>query len=268
MWLIDTHCHLTSHRFDADRAAVLDGFAAEELWRAITIGTGVADGQQALALAKAHPEHLACTVGLDPYTCHEAGDGFATQLAAMEALLRRGGFCALGEIGIEYHHEVNARLVQMDQFSAQLDLARSLDLPVVIHIREGGTQGGADAHADALAVMQAHPGRGVVHSFAGNRDHARTYLDLGYHLAFNGMVTYPRNEALRQAAALVPNDRLLVETDSPYLPPQSHRGRRNEPARVRSIAQALADLRGEREDDLAAWTTKNACELFSLPRPW
>ncbi len=260
--LVDTHCHLTNGRFDADRATVIDGLAPA-LWRTMTIGTGLEDGRAARALALAHPDRLACAVGLDPFSCHEAGDAFPTALSGLEALLAEGGFSALGEVGLEYYHQLLPKPVQREHFAAQLALARRLDLPVVIHLR--------DAWEDGLEVLRAHRGcRGIIHSFSGTEVEARACLDLGWHLSFNGTVTYKANDALRQAARIVPADRLLIETDAPYLPPLPLRGRRNEPTWVAAVVRLLAEVRGEREDDVAAWTTQNACKLlgWALPPMW
>ncbi len=263
--LIDTHCHLTSERFAVDREALITGLPEQGIWRALTIGTGLADAREVHALVSLFPQRLAGAAGLDPYSCHEAGDGFAAQLGELEALLRAGGFVALGEIGLEYHHQVNPRELQIAQFEAQLDLAVRLDLPVVIHIRDGA---GRPAHEDALAVLARNPAsRGVIHSFSADAATAGRFLELGWHLSFNGMLTYPRNTDLRAAAAIVPADHLLVETDAPYLPPTPHRGKRCEPAWVALTAAALAELRGEREDDVRAWTTRTACRLFGLEFP-
>ena len=261
--LIDTHCHLTNQRFAADRDEVIAGLRATGIWQVMTIGTGVADARAALALSQANPGLIACAAGLDPYSCHEAGGNFDTEMAALEALLRGGGFSALGEIGLEYFHQVNPHTQQIAQFEAQLALAENLSLPVVIHIR--------DAHADGLATLARHRGnRGVIHSFSGDAQRARAYLDLGWHLSFNGMLTYKGNDALREAARIIPADRLLVETDAPYLPPVPHRGRRCLPGMTADTCALLADLRGERDDDVRAWTTRNACTLFGweLPPEW
>ncbi len=263
--LIDTHCHLTSEHFAADRDTVITSLPEHGVWRAVTIGTGIADAQAVHTLVARHPTRLAGAAGLDPYSCFESGAGFTEQLAALEALLRGGGFVALGEIGLEYHHQLNPRDLQIEQFEAQLDLAVRRDLPVVIHIRDGAQR---PAHDDALAVLARNPAsRGVIHSFSADAVTAGRFLELGWHLSFNGMVTYPKNIALRAAAAIVPADRLLVETDAPYLPPTPHRGKRCEPGWVALTAAALAEERGEREDDLRAWTTRTACRLFKLELP-
>ena len=266
--LIDTHCHLTGERFAADRDALITGLPEQGIWRAISIGTGIEDARAVAALVARFPERLAGAAGLDPHTCHEACAQFPELLTELDALLAEGGFVALGEIGIEYHHRLNAPLVQIAQFEAQLDLAQRHQLPVVIHVREGNAGDGRDAHADTLALLASHPrNHGVIHSFAGTAQHARAYLDLGWHLSFNGMLTYKANDALREAARLVPADRLLLETDAPYLPPIPHRGRRCDPSMMTITSALMAELRGERDEDIRAWTTRNACKLYRLDLP-
>jgi TatD DNase family protein len=262
--LVDTHCHLTNARFAADLPAVLAAAREAGLGRVITIATGLADGIAAKAIADADPGYVSWTIGLDPFSCHEAGDGFARQLDGLRAVLAAGGDAgprAVGEIGLEYHHHLDPHPVQIERFAAQLDLAAEYALPVVIHCR--------DAHADMLDVLAAHPrNRGVIHSFIGEAATARRYLDLGWHLSFNGTATFKANGFLREAAALVPADRILIETDAPYLAPVPLRGRRCEPGHVVHTLDVLADVRAQRREDLAAWTTRNAVELFRLPPLW
>lgn len=256
--VIDTHCHLTHPRFTSDLPAVLSRARSSGIARMITIGTGIADAYAAREIARAHPTAVHCSAGLDPFACHEAGDAFDQRFAELDALLASNDFCAVGEIGLEYHHPLGSHEVQIAQLERLLDLAVARDLPVIIHVR--------DAHPDMLACLRRHPRcRGVIHSFDGNADEARAYLDLGYHLSLNGMVTFKPKDYLRTAAALVPNDRLLVETDSPYLAPVPERGKRCEPALVLHTLRAIAELRGQREEDLAQWTTRTATKLFGLP---
>lgn len=258
--LVDTHCHLTNPRFAADRDAVLARARAAGCHRLLGIGTGCADARLALALARAEPDLVAAAAGLDPFSCHEAGEAIDAAFADLDRLLADGGFVAVGECGLEYHHEVCPHAIQAEHLERHIDLARRHRLPLILHVR--------DAHPDMLALLARHPGlAGVVHSFSGGPAEARAYLDLGWHLAFNGMITFKGNDDLRAAAALVPADRLLIETDAPYLPPVPHRGRRNEPAHVALVAEALAEARAERPDDLRAWTARNACLLFALPLP-
>ncbi len=266
--LLDTHCHLTGERFAADRETLIPTLPEHGIWRAISIGTGIEDARAVAALVAQFPQRLAGAAGLDPHTCHEAGEAFASQLAELDQLLQSGAFVALGEVGIEYHHRLNEPQVQIDQFEAQLELAHRHRLPVVIHVREGTAGDGRDAHADTLALLARHRGnRGVIHSFAGTPEHARAYLNLGWHLSYNGMLTYKANDVLREAARITPADRLLLETDAPYLPPIPHRGRRCDPSMIAITCARLAEIRGERDDDVRAWTTRNACKLFGLELP-
>ncbi len=255
--LIDTHCHLTNQRFASDQAAVITQAQAAGITSMMTIGTGVADAQNCLALSEKYPGIIYCSAGLDPFSCHEAGEHFNSELASLDNLLASGSFRALGEIGLEYFHTLAPHDQQKLHFEAQLDLAVKYDLPVVIHSR--------DAHPDVLAILRRHSkNRGVIHSFTGTVADAHAFLEIGWHLSFNGMVTFKANDELRAAAAIVPNDRLLVETDSPYLAPVPFRGRRCEPAYVQHTVQIIAEQRGQRIEDIAAWTTRNAKLLFGF----
>lgn len=256
--LIDTHCHLTNARFDEDRDEAIRRAREAGLGRCILIGTGLSDAAAVRDLADRYPDFLSCAAGLDPFSCHEAGDRFAETFAAYRSMLESGSYCAVGEIGLEYHHKLSPHGVQIEQLEILLDLAVDLKLPVILHVR--------DAHEDMLAVLARHPeNRGVVHSFIGDAAIAKRYLELGYFLSFNGTLTFKANDFLRQAAAMVPNDRLLIETDSPYLAPMPLRGRRCEPAFVAHTLRMLAELRGQRVEDVGDWTTKNAVALFKLP---
>ena len=255
--VIDTHCHLTNSRFDNDRDAVIAAAQVAGVAQMMTIGTGIDDARACLALAERFPGVLACSAGLDPHTCFEAGDRFPAQLAELETLLASRRFSALGEIGLEFHHQVAPKDVQIAQFEAQLDLAVRLDLPVVIHSR--------DAHPDTTMVLARNPrSRGVIHSFTGTVTDVRGFLDLGWFISLNGILTFKGSDDLRAAAKLVPADRLLIETDAPYLAPLPLRGRRCEPGHVMHTLNFLAELRGERPEDVAAWTTRNARQLFRL----
>jgi TatD DNase family protein len=256
--LIDTHCHLSHARFDGDREAMIAAAQAAGVARMITIGTGTADARRCLEIAASHPGIVHCAAGIDPHSVHDAGGRFADELADLATLLRSGAFVALGEIGLEYFHRLDDKPRQIACFEAQLALAAELALPVVIHSR--------DAHADMLVVLARHPAcRGVIHSFTGTAEEARAFLALGWHLGFNGMVTFKGNDVLRAALAATPNDRLLIETDSPYLAPVPLRGKRCEPALVVHTLALIAEVRGQRVEDLAAWSTRNAEELFRLP---
>lgn len=254
--LIDTHAHVQMRQFDADRDTVIAAARAAGVERLIVPGTDVATSADAVDLAARHPGRVFAAVGTHP---HDATTLDAAALDAQRALARRPGVVAIGEIGLDYYRDLSPRDAQRAALVAQLDLARELDLPVILHNR--------DSHADLVALLRAHAAgvRGVLHCFIGDQAMARDALDLGFWLSFAGPVTYPRNTELAAVAAWAPLDRILVETDCPYLAPQPVRGRRNEPRYVEMTARRVAELRGMTFADLAAATTRNAVELFSLP---
>jgi len=255
--MIDTHCHLTHPRFSSDLDGVIRRAREAGLGGCVTIGTGAEDAARALELARRWPDFVHCTAGIDPFTSHRCGDRFDEEVAALEALLGRGGFVGLGEIGLDYHYELDRALVQTERFRRQLMVAERLGLPVVVHVRE--------AHDDMAAILAEHPrSHGVVHSFTAGPAEAQRYLALGWHLGFNGVATFKNAPEVREAARLAPQDRILIETDSPYLAPVPHRGKRCEPAYVVHTLACLASARDCDVADLAAATTRNAQRLFGL----
>lgn len=255
--LVDTHAHLTHRRFDGDVDGVLERFEAAGIVACVTIGTGTEDAARARDLARRHPRFLAATAGLDPFSAHAAGEGFDDALQRLSEMLREGGFVAVGEIGLDYHYDLDPRPVQRERFERQLDLAKDVGLPVVIHVR--------DAHDDMAAILADHPrNHGVVHSFTAGPKEAERYLERGWHLAFNGVATFKNAEDVREAARITPVNRLLFETDSPYLSPAPRRGERCEPAFVALTARSVAEARGDDLGTLASATTDNARRLFGL----
>lgn len=247
MRLVDSHCHLDDPRFDADRDEVLARAWAAGLERIITIGTGPGSWPRAVALAAAEPR-VRFALGLHP---HEAGRGDA--LGELRSLLAQA--VAVGEIGLDHHYDFAPRAAQRDVFAAQLDLAQRVGLPIVIHEREA---------ADEVLALLDREGcpPGVWHCFSGGPDLAAEVLRRGLHLSFGGLSTFVATVAA--AARVCPRERLLLETDAPYLAPVPHRGRRNEPAFVAATAAHLARLRGEGVEDLAAGAADNAARLFRL----
>jgi len=257
--VIDTHCHLTHAEFAGDADDAIARAIAAGVTACVTIGTGVDDGLRARELALRHAGVVFATAGLDPFSSHAAGAEFDDAFQSLVRLLGAGGFVAVGEIGLDYHYDLDPRKVQAERLERQLDLADRLHLPVVIHVR--------DAHDDMAAILEAHPGnRGVIHSFTGGPEDAKRYLAIGWYLAFNGVVTFKNADEVRVAARLVPLDRILVETDSPYLAPSPKRGARCEPAFVAHTLQALAAARGEDASVLESATTANARALFRFDR--
>jgi TatD DNase family protein len=257
--MIDTHCHLTNARFADDVDDVLMRAHAAGVETCVTIGTGIEDATRARDLAARHAGTVYATAGLDPFSSHAAGASFDPALAALDELLAGGGFVAVGEIGLDYHYDLDPRPVQAERLERQLELADRRGLPVVIHVR--------DAHADMAAVLARHPRvGGVIHSFTGGPDAARRYLDLGWSLAFNGVLTFKNAAEIREAARRAPLDRVLIETDSPFLAPVPVRGGRCEPAYVAHILSALAEIRSEDAAALEAATTANARTVFGIVR--
>ena len=255
--MIDTHCHLTHHKLRDDEDGVVARAREAGLCSCVSIGTGVEDAERVKALTRRHEGFVFGTAGLDPFSSHDAGDGFDEAFDRLSATLREGGFVAVGEIGLDYHYDLDPRPVQAERFERQLDLAVRLGLPVVIHVRE--------AHEDMASILSAHPrSHGVIHSFTAGPSEAESYLELDWYLAFNGVLTFPRAEAVREAACLCPEERLLIETDSPYLAPVPQRGRRCEPAFVAHTLDRLAETRGEERERLRAATSANARRLFAL----
>jgi TatD DNase family protein len=253
--LIDTHAHLDDEKFRADLPAVLERAAAAGVRRVLTVATTARDSAACVALAGQYPS-LAATVGIQPNNVAEAGPADWDEVLRLVTGER---VAAVGETGLDRYWKFTPFPQQEDYFARHLELARRQGLPVVIHCRE--------AEADVVRMLRDDfdrhgPVRGVMHSFTGDWETARACLEMGLYISFAGMVTYKNAQALREVAARVPADRLLVETDSPYLAPVPVRGRRNEPAFVAHTAACLAALRGEEPARLAEQTTHNARALF------
>jgi TatD DNase family protein len=246
----DSHCHIPYGSVGVD---AIEEAAAAGVGRVITVGTDASQSAAAIEVARAHADVWA-TVGLHP---HDASQG----LDEVRHLLASRGpeVVAVGECGLDYHYDHSPRDVQRQAFAAQISLAAELDLALVIHTRE--------AWDDTFAILAAEtrPERVVFHCFSGGPDEARRALDLGAHLSFSGIVTFKGAEDVRGAAALCPIDRLLVETDAPYLAPVPYRGRPNRPAFVPLIGAAVASLRGVASGVIELASTANAGTVFCLP---
>jgi TatD DNase family protein len=257
--VIDSHCHLADDAFVADLNAVIERAQSAGLTQALCIlaAENETEAVRARALTRVWPA-VRFGIGLHP---HQAGR-FSGRESDVVPLVR-GAIAsipearALGEIGLDYHYDFAPSDVQQTVFRLQIRLARELELPIVIHTRE--------AEDDTLAILREEAGRavrGVMHCFTGTRRLAEEALALGMHISFAGIVTFPKGANVREIAALVPADRLLCETDSPYLAPTPHRGKRNEPAWVVRVAEELASLRGVPVDDLRRQTSENFAALF------
>lgn len=253
--LIDTHLHLHMAQFDSDRAAVVERAAAAGVTRMVEVGYDLESSRAALGLAERYPEVFA-VVGIQPHYAAAADDAWLDEVRRLAAHPRA---VAIGEIGLDYYHDRAPHEAQERLFRAQLALARELGLPVVIHSR--------DAQADTVRVLRdaARGQPGIMHSFSGDWEYAAACLEVGFMLSFSGPVTFAKALELHDAARRAPLDRILTETDSPYLSPHPLRGKRNEPARVRLVAEQLAALRGIALEDLAAAVWRNAAGIFGLP---
>jgi TatD DNase family protein len=243
-------------QFAADRETVIATAFSSGIGRMIVPGIDVETSKAAIDLAQQHAGRIFAGVGTHP---HDASTLTPAALVEQRMLAHEPGVVAIGEIGLDFYRNLSPRDVQRDALVAQLALARELDLPVILHNRE--------SHEEMISLLRAHAAglRGVFHCFIGDRAMATDALDLGFYLSFAGPLTYPRNEDLRDVAAWAPADRILVETDSPYLSPQPLRGKRNEPQHVALVARILSQARGVSEEEVATLTTRNASALFRLP---
>lgn len=258
MSLVDTHCHLDFDSFDADRDAVVARAAAAGVTRIVIPAVDLTNCDAVLALADRYPGVYAA-VGVHP---NSTAGWRSRDLGALRRLAAHPKVVAIGEIGLDYYWDKSPHLTQQAAFGAQLELAAELNLPVIVHNR--------DATADTLTLLRLSPlaGRprpGVLHSFSADADAARAALELGFWIGFTGPITYKTADALRAVAATVPLDRILIETDAPFLAPQPQRGQRNEPAFVTAVADRLAALHTLPTAVFAAQTTRNAEALFGLP---
>ncbi len=254
MKLVDSHVHLDHEQFRPDLEALLARAREQGIHRMLTIGTG--DGPPKLDCAvelAAKYAGVAATVGVHP---HEAAKADAHAFDELRALLREASVLAMGEIGLDYHYDFSPREVQREVFVEQLRIAREAGKPIIIHTRE--------AWGDTVEILRREwSGAGIMHCFTGDEQQAREALELGFYLSFGGVVTFNKADVVRAAAAMVPDDRLLVETDAPYLAPVPHRGKRNEPAFMVETVRKLASVRGVPMEHIAAITTDNFERLMA-----
>ena len=256
MKLFDSHCHLDDERFDADRAETIDRVQAGGVQRCVCVGSDLPSSKRCIALADAY-DFIYAAAGVHP---HEAKDAPADYLDRLKALLAHPKVVALGEIGLDYYYDLSPRDTQRRVMEEQIDLALETDMPVIFHIR--------DAHGEMLERLKARGGRlpaGVIHCCSASAEMVREYLKMGFYISFAGPITFKNAAAPVAASREVPLDRLLIETDSPYLAPVPLRGRRNEPANVRYILEKQAEIHGVAPEELAEITFRNACALYRIP---
>ena len=253
--LADSHAHIDDERFDADRDEVVARALAAGVSLIVNIGADMASSARSVALAEKYPGIYAA-VGMHP---HDSQDMKENDYRQLEQWANHPKVVAIGEIGLDYHYDLSPRSVQKEVFLRQLDLARKTGKPFIIHERE--------AHADMLDIIRnaARGLNGVFHCFSGSVETAREYLKMGFYISVAGPVTFSKSLKTKEVAKAIPLDRLLVETDSPYLTPQPFRRKRNEPAHVRLVAEEIANLRDISLAELAEATTANVRRLFNIP---
>jgi TatD DNase family protein len=251
----DRHCHVDEEAFDEDREEVLSRMKANGVTRCAVIGSDMETSRRAAAFAAAHSGVVAAG-GFHP---HEASRFRESDLDELREMYQKGRIRAIGEIGLDFFYDHSPRDVQREVCIRQMELAWELKAPVAYHIR--------DAHQEMLEIMKGMKARltgGIIHCFSGSAEIAKEYLKLGYYISFAGPLTFKKAPRLQEAVKLVPKDRLLIETDSPYMAPEPVRGRRNEPANVRYVGLKMAELRGEKPEEVAAFTTENAMQVYGI----
>jgi len=264
---VDTHLHVADSKFEQDREAVIERAVQAGVTTLIEIAESPGTWDAAVALAEKHP-FIYASLGIHPHHAHEAGpDRWPALSRKLRELLKHPKVVAIGEFGLDYFRMQNTKEQQDYLFCQQLDLAKELAKPIVIHCR--------DAHADTQnTLFQYYPEssyarsgpepKGVIHCFSGTWEDAQAYLFHGFMLGVDGPVTYPNSKQLQENVIRLPLERIVLETDSPYLPPQTHRGQRNEPSHIPMIAEAIGTLRHKTAEDVAHQTTANARALFRL----
>lgn len=253
--IFDTHCHLDASDFDADREQILDDMETRGITPCVVVGADMPSSRSSRALAERR-SWLYWAAGVHP---HDAGTYTDEAHAELVAMMQESKCVAWGEIGLDYHYDLSPRETQRDVFARQLDAACEIGKPLILHIRE--------AHGDATDILRARRGKlpkGVVHCYSGSAEQAKIYLDMGFCLGFDGPLTFKKAPKLTEVAALCPSDRLLVETDSPYMSPEPLRGRRNDPRNTEYIARKLAEIRGETFEQICVTTRENGMRLFGI----
>jgi TatD DNase family protein len=257
--LVDSHCHLDFDDFSGDLDGIVARAQAAGIGRMVSISTRVKRRAALVAIAERFPD-VYCSIGTHPHHAHEELD---VTIADLTGLTRHPKTVAIGEAGLDYHYDLSPREAQEQGFRNHIAAARATGLPLVIHSRE--------ADADMAAILEEETGKGafraVLHCFTGGRDLAQRAVALGLSISFTGILTFKKSDELRAIAAELPADRILVETDAPYLAPGRHRGKRNEPAYVVETARVLAETRKVAFEEIARQTTENFFRLFSkVPR--
>ncbi|MFA5523198.1 MAG: TatD family hydrolase [Tissierellales bacterium] len=253
--LIDSHAHLDDSRFDKDRDSIIKDLKNQGIELVINPGADVASSVKAVSLAKEY-KNIYAAVGVHP---HDAKDMNDTTLQLLSSLANNEKVVAIGEIGLDYHYDNSPRDVQRKWFIEQIVLAKKLKLPIIVHERE--------ASQDMYNILKQEADgnlTGVLHCYSGSLEMAKEYMKMGFYISFAGPVTFKNSRISKEVAKNIPLDRILIETDSPYLTPEPKRGKRNEPLNVRYVAAMIAELRGLPFEEVAVSTSKNVKSLFSI----
>ncbi len=251
--LFDTHAHLNDRAFDTDREELLAGFAGKGVGYVLNAGCDLESSRQVIAMAEKYP-WLYAAVGSHP----DSADGVNAELIAIyRELARHEKVKAIGEIGLDYHYEDIPRQIQQKAFRMQMALAQEVGLPVIVHERE--------AHEDGMAIVKEFPDvTGVFHCYSGSAEMARQLVDLGWYIGFTGVLTFKNARKAVETAASIPLDRIVLETDCPYMAPEPFRGKRNDPGYLPKMAEKLAEIRGISVEEATATTTANAKRLYRI----
>lgn len=252
MGFVDAHAHLNDERFSEDREEVIANLSKEDICGVIVPGADFPSSESAYEMAKANPM-IYCAVGTHP---HDAMTLTREHLERYRELSRDPKCVAIGEIGLDYYYDHSPRAIQQEAFRLQMDLAKSLRLPVIIHTR--------DAWADTLAILEEYSGAviGMMHCYTGSVEMAKRFMDLGYWISIGGPVTFKNANKVREMAKEIPLERLMIETDSPYLAPHPYRGKRNEPKYVVEVAKVLSSIMGVSLEEIRDRTRENVNRLF------
>lgn len=255
--MIDSHSHIYGPRFDEDRQEVIERAVEAGITQLLQVGCNLEESRTVVELAEAH-EGIYASVGVHP---HDASTVTPEVIDALEKLIPHPKVISWGEIGLDFYYDSSPREIQKAAFDAQMEAAVRLGMPVVIHTR--------DAEPETLEILRKHenPAGGHVHCFTGTKEMAMDLLELGYHIGFTGIITFKNAAALRKVVAAVPLERLLIETDSPYLAPVPKRGKRNEPSFVQYVADAVADIKGLTRDEVIEATSENFYRVYGLSKP-
>lgn len=253
--LIDSHAHLDDERFDKDRQKIINSFKEDDIELIINPGADVSSSVKAVSLAEKY-DSIYAAVGVHP---HEAKTMDDDTIEILRNLAKKEKVVAIGEIGLDYHYDNSPRDIQKKWFREQIKLAKELDLPIIIHDR--------DAHEDTYEILREENDdklRGIMHCYQSSLEMSKDFIDMGFFISLAGPVTFKNAKTPKEVAKGVPLDRLLIETDSPYLTPHPHRGKRNEPAYVRYMAGMIAELKGISYEEVVKKTAQNAKTIFEI----